>query len=56
VTGLRLEASKDAELVALWVGHDHPALLPLPDVDPAGSQADEPVDLFVLCAVDGTGV
>src|SRR5438093_10361768 len=41
------------ELVAIGIGHDHPADLALADVDASRPEGDEPVDLLVLVTVDG---
>ena len=51
-TGLGDEASRrpsgDVELVALGVGHEHPAaLLVVVDVHQGGAEADQPLDLDV---------
>ena len=45
---LRRSGTEDAELVALGIGHDHPADLALTDVGPARSERDEALDLGVL--------
>jgi hypothetical protein len=40
----RGERPEHVELVALWVGHDHPADVALPDADPPGAERLEPGD------------
>ena len=42
---IRSKRPQDIELVAIRIGHDHPADLPLADVDPAGTQGLQPGDL-----------
>src|SRR6266536_2236652 len=37
-----------AKLVPLRVGQHHPGLLALPDIDPAGTQLDDPLDFLGL--------
>jgi hypothetical protein len=49
----RLSRGQDAELVAVWVGHDHPADVALADVDASRPEGDEPVDFRLLVAADG---
>src|SRR5690348_6700921 len=48
-----LSRGQHTELIAIGIGHDHPADLTLPDVDVPRPQGDEAVDLGVLIAVDG---
>src|SRR5712692_4706040 len=45
-----------AELVALWIGQDVPALVPLADVDLSRAKGEQPVELGLLVAVDGLDV
>jgi hypothetical protein len=46
---IRAAAGQDAELVALWVGKDNPALLAgLADVGVPGTKAEQAADLFIL--------
>lgn len=40
--------AQHAELVALWIGHDHPSNVSLSDVDPPRTKTLEPLDFDVL--------
>src|SRR5215212_6190763 len=46
-----LSGGQYAELVAVGIGHHHPADLPLPDVDPSRPEGDEALDLRLLIPV-----
>src|SRR3954454_13050019 len=48
-----LSRGQHAELVAVGIGHDHPADLALADVDAGRPEGDETVDLRSLITVDG---
>ena len=39
---------QNAELIALWISHDHPGDVTLADVDTAGTQRQQPLDLGTL--------
>src|SRR5258707_13241025 len=48
-----LSRGQHTELMAIGIGHDHPADLTLADVDASRPEGDETVDLRLLITVDG---
>ena len=48
-----LSRGQHTELMAIGIGHDHPADLALADVDASRPEGDETVDLRLLITVDG---
>src|SRR5262249_1876873 len=48
-----LSRGQNTELMAIGIGHDYPADLALADVDASRTEADEPIDLLLLIAVNG---
>jgi divalent metal cation (Fe/Co/Zn/Cd) transporter len=51
--GFVLSRCQDTELMAIGIGHDHPADLALADVDASCPEGDETVDLCLLITVGG---
>jgi hypothetical protein len=51
-----LSRGKHAELVAIGIGHDHPADLALPDVHTSRPEGNETTDLGLLLTIDGSDV
>jgi hypothetical protein len=48
-----ISRGQHTELVAVGIGHDHPADLALADVDASRPEGDETVDLRLLITVNG---